>query len=210
MSVIGAIAAGLLMGAVFGFALEKSRVFEPGMIVGQFQFRNFIMLKVFLTAVSTGLVVLAVLHGLDLVKLSPKATLFAADLFGGLLLGVGIAIAGACPGTVAAQIGAGYRDAFGTMAGGIAGAALFVYLQPVLDPLILSGGPGKLRVDVALGAPFWVVALGFAVLWVALLVVLERMRPWRTDLGADHDGVDVPPLFHDDADLPADRRAATE
>lgn len=210
MSVIGAIAVGLLMGAVFGFALEKSRVFEPGMIVGQFQFRNFIMLKIFLTAVSTGLVVLAVLHGLDLVKLSPKATLFAADLFGGLLLGVGIAIAGACPGTVAAQIGAGYCDALGTLAGGIAGAMAFIHLQPVLEPLILSGGPGKLRIDVALGAPFWAVALAFAALWIALLVVLEKWRPWRDDLGADHDGLGVPPTFGDGSELPADHPAAAE
>jgi hypothetical protein len=32
------------MGIVFGFALEKSRVFEPGIIVGQMQLRNFITL----------------------------------------------------------------------------------------------------------------------------------------------------------------------
>ena len=50
---------GIAMGIAFGFALEKSRVFEPGMIVGQMQLRNFIMLKVFLTAVATGAVVLA-------------------------------------------------------------------------------------------------------------------------------------------------------
>ena len=54
MSLVTAILIGLLMGAVFGFALEKSRVFEPGVIVGQMQLRNFIMLKVFLTAVATG------------------------------------------------------------------------------------------------------------------------------------------------------------
>ena len=55
---------GLLMGFVFGWALEKSRVFEPGMIVGQMQLSNFIMLKVFLTAVATGLVVISALNGL--------------------------------------------------------------------------------------------------------------------------------------------------
>ena len=58
-----AILTGVLMGIVFGFALEKSRVFEPGIIVGQMQLRNFIMLKIFLTAVATGAVVLAVLAG---------------------------------------------------------------------------------------------------------------------------------------------------
>ena len=35
MSLTLAILTGMLMGVVFGFALEKSRVFEPGMIVGQ-------------------------------------------------------------------------------------------------------------------------------------------------------------------------------
>ena len=37
MSLLSAIAVGLVMGVVFGLALEKSRVFEPGMIVGQMQ-----------------------------------------------------------------------------------------------------------------------------------------------------------------------------
>ena len=50
MSVFTAVLIGLAMGMVFGLALEKSRVFEPGVIVGQMQLRNFIMLKVFLTA----------------------------------------------------------------------------------------------------------------------------------------------------------------
>src|ERR1700693_4935703 len=117
-----AIVVGIAMGIVFGFALEKSRVFEPGIIVGQMQMRNFIMLKVFLTAVATGAVVLAVLNGLGYVKLQPKAALYAADIVGGLLLGVGITLAGACPGTTLAQIGAGYRDALFTLAGGLAGA----------------------------------------------------------------------------------------
>ena len=77
-----AILTGVLMGIVFGFALEKSRVFEPGIIVGQMQLRNFIMLKIFLTAVATGAVVLAVLNGLGYVKLQPKAAIYAADIVG--------------------------------------------------------------------------------------------------------------------------------
>ena len=84
MSLTLAIVVGIAMGIVFGFALEKSRVFEPGIIVGQMQMRNFIMLKVFLTAVATGAVVLAVLNGFGYVKLQPKAALYAADIVGGL------------------------------------------------------------------------------------------------------------------------------
>ncbi|MGE3916116.1 MAG: YeeE/YedE thiosulfate transporter family protein, partial [Hyphomicrobiaceae bacterium] len=122
MTVLTGILIGLATGIVFGFVLEKSRVFEPGIIVGQMQLRSFIMLKVFLAAVVTGLVVLAVMHGVYGVPLSLKPLVWKADIIGGLVLGAGIALAGACPGTALAQVGAGYRDAIFVVLGGIAGA----------------------------------------------------------------------------------------
>jgi hypothetical protein len=189
MSVLTAILIGLAMGAVFGFALEKSRVFEPGVIVGQMQLRNFLMLKIFLTAVATGLVILAVLHGFGFTKLFPKPTLYGADIIGGLLLGAGIALAGGCPGTIAAQIGAGYRDAWFTLAGGLLGAVAFTYLEPALNPVLLSGGPGRLTLAGVTGWPFWLLALGFAAALVAVLVGLERWRAWREEIGPDADGL---------------------
>jgi hypothetical protein len=182
-----AILTGLLMGIVFGFALERSRVFEPGMIVGQMQLRNFIMLKVFLTAVATGAVVLAVLHGFGFIKLQPKAALYAADVVGGLVLGAGIALAGACPGTTLAQIGVGYRDAIFTLAGGLCGAVAFSYAQPWLDKALIGTGPKLIFTDLA-GIAYWQGALGLAAVLILALILMERARSWRTDLGADVDG----------------------
>jgi hypothetical protein len=190
MSVTLGIVTGLLMGAVFGFALEKSRVFEPGMIVGQMQLRNFIMLKVFLTAVATGAVVLAVLNGFGLVKLHPKAAIYVADVVGGLLLGAGIALAGACPGTTLAQIGVGYRDAIFTLLGGIAGAVAFSYAQPWLAGSLIGSGE-KILFSGLFGLPYWQGAIGLAVAIVVVLALMERARSWRADLGADVDG-DLP------------------
>jgi uncharacterized membrane protein YedE/YeeE len=192
MNVLVAIVLGLAMGAVFGIALEKSRVFEPGAIVSQMQLRTFLMLKIFLTAVITGLVVLAVLQGVWGVKMYPKALIWQADIVGGLLLGVGISIAGACPGTVFAQIGAGYRDAWFTVAGGILGAMTFGYLEPTLRPFLLSGGPGKLTLDQLAYVPFWVLALAAAAVLVGVLVALERSQPWREEVGPDVDGLAAP------------------
>lgn len=189
MSLFTAILIGLAMGVVFGFALEKSRVFEPGMIVGQMQLRNFVMLKIFLSAVVTGLVILAVLYGFGIVKLHPKGTLFVADIAGGLLLGAGITLAGACPGTVAAQIGAGYKDSWFTLAGGILGALVFAYLEPALAPLLKLADAGKLTLDVVTGLPFWLLALGFAALLAAFLVWLERKTGWRDEVGPNGDGL---------------------
>jgi uncharacterized membrane protein YedE/YeeE len=188
MSLELAIGVGLVMGIVFGFALEKSRVFEPGIIVGQMQIRNFLMLKVFVTAIATGAVVLAVLNGLGYVKLQPKAALYAADIIGGLLLGAGITLAGACPGTTLAQIGAGYRDALFTLAGGLAGAVAYSYAEPTLSKTFLGTSSGKLVLSDLLGIPYWLGALVLAVLCVVILFALERRMAWRKELGRDVDG----------------------
>jgi hypothetical protein len=187
MSLTLAIAIGLLMGVVYGFALEKSRVFEPGMIIGQMQLRNFIMLKVFLTAVATGAVALAVLNGFGFVKLQPKAAVYAADAVGGLLLGAGISLAGACPGTTLAQVGVGYRDAWFTLLGGLCGAVAFSYAQPSFQSFLNAGG-GKVIFTDLFGIPYWWGALALAAVIVAILIGLERWRPWRDEMGHDVDG----------------------
>ncbi|EKS33247.1 YeeE/YedE thiosulfate transporter family protein [Afipia clevelandensis] len=186
-SVTFAIVTGVLMGVAFGFVLEKSRVFEPGMIVGQMQLRNFIMLKVFLTAVATGAVALAALHGFGLVKLQPKAALYAADVVGGLILGAGIALAGACPGTALAQIGTGYRDAIFTLAGGLFGAIAFSYAQPWLAKVLIGTGPKLIFTDLV-GVPYWQGAVALAAMIAVVLYLMEKARSWRNDLGEDVDG----------------------
>jgi uncharacterized membrane protein YedE/YeeE len=188
MSVLQGILIGLATGIVFGFALEKSRVFEPGVIIGQMQLRSFLMLKIFLSAVIAGLLVMAVLHGVLGVKLHLKPLLLRADLIGGLILGAGIAIAGACPGTALAQIGAGYRDALFTVAGGIAGAIAYGYLDQPLTAQLADAGQ-KVSFDKIAGLPFWMAALMLAAALTLLLVVVERSSPWRGETGDYVDGL---------------------
>lgn len=188
MTVLSGILIGLATGLVFGFALEKSRVFEPGAIVGQMQLRNFLMLKIFLAAVVTGLIALAVLNGVLGVKLSLKPLLLKADIIGGLILGAGIAISGACPGTSLAQVGAGYRDALFVVAGGIAGAMAYGYNDAAITAFFAEKGD-KLGFDKLLGLPFWAVALMLAAVLILALGVLEKAMPWQADVGADVDGL---------------------
>jgi hypothetical protein len=178
---------GALMGLVFGIALEKGRVFEPGMIIGQFQLRNWTMLKMFMSAIATTMVVVSALTGLGLAELAPKADLYPAVIAGGLIFGVGMALTGACPGTVLAQIGAGYKDAWMTVAGGILGAMAYGYAEPFLSQM--NSGPGKITVAGVLGVPYWTLSLPLAGLIVMFLFALERWRPWREDMGVNYDGV---------------------
>lgn len=188
MSLVSAILIGLGMGIVFGVALEKSRVFEPGMILGQMQLSNFLMLRVFLSAVATGTLVFAFLSGLGFITFSPKAALYAADIVGGALLGVGIALSGACPGTVLVQIGAGYRDALFTLAGGLCGAVFFSYVEPALQDTVFSVDGGKLLLTDVLGIPFWVGSLALFFILALALFAMEAHWPASRELGRNVDG----------------------
>ncbi|WP_349357466.1 YeeE/YedE thiosulfate transporter family protein [Stappia sp.] len=187
MSIAWLVLLGLTMGLVFGVALEKSRVMEPGVLVGQFQFRNFTMLKMFLAATITGLVALAVLNGAFGVALHPKTFALGPVLVGGLILGVGIALAGACPGTALAQAGAGYRDAWAVIAGGIGGAIVFGYFKAPIDAALDWGSFGKITFADLLPVPFWALALGFAAVLAVGLAVLERLVPWQADMDKAED-----------------------
>ncbi len=187
MTILAAISVGLAMGIVFGLALEKSRVMEPAYLIGQFQFTNFTMLKVLLSAIATGLVILAVLNGLGIVQLSVKTAVVGPMVVGGLLLGAGIVFAGACPGTAMAQLGAGYKDAWAIIAGGLAGAYTYGLFQKRIDSAldwsgIGLGNWGKMTLVDLVPGGFPVLALVTAALIVVGLVALERWRPWRQDM----------------------------
>jgi uncharacterized membrane protein YedE/YeeE len=103
-----ALALAVCMGFTFGFSLEKGRVFEPLTIVAQMRFRQFLMLKMFLGAVASSLVVLSVLSVLPASRARFERAreafgytrgwpLVAAGAF---ILGAGMTVAGACPGCV--------------------------------------------------------------------------------------------------------------
>lgn len=138
------IIASILVGIAFGFALEKSKVYLPFFIIGQMNFTFFTMLKVFLIAIVTGGFVIALL---SCIGYTIEFTVFSylRSIVGGGLLGIGVALAGACPGTVVVQISAGYKQAMVTILGCFCGAAFYslnekkiLYLLGTYKPAIKS------------------------------------------------------------------------
>lgn len=59
---------------------------------------------------------------------------------GGIFFGVGLAIFGYCPGTGVAACGEGRKDAVVGVVGMLAGAWVFVWMYPLLGPLIRDYG----------------------------------------------------------------------
>lgn len=184
-----------LMGIGFGFAIQKGRIYEPGYIADQLAMRRFLMLKMFLTAAATSLFVTSLLSltrfGRSRIAGARKWAFngyrgVVGAVSGGFLLGIGMALSGACPGTGPVQVGAGVQAALFTFAGGILGAYVFGKLEPgLLQPsgVLKALAPRFPTFDSLLGLPFAVVGIAFAALMGSVAVGLEVMHPWRSELG---------------------------
>ncbi|KAK4142368.1 uncharacterized protein C8A04DRAFT_38320 [Dichotomopilus funicola] len=116
----------ILSGAAMGAALTVAGVYAPDVILTQFNFTDFTMLQTFLTAAAGSSLIVTASQTLGLTSLPPRrpASLgflskYDGNIFGGALLGAGMAVSGACPGTVLAQLGVGVTSGRWALAGGL-------------------------------------------------------------------------------------------
>jgi uncharacterized membrane protein YedE/YeeE len=156
------LALGLLTGIVFGFLLQKGRVAKFEVIVGQFLFKDWTVVKMMGTAVVVGSVGVYALVAADMASLHIRPALLGGIVLGAVCFGVGMAVLGYCPGTSVAGCGEGRRDAMAGVVGMFAGAAAYVALYEQLAPVIKSLGDwGKVTLPDVTHTSAW--------LWVALL-----------------------------------------
>jgi len=167
---------GLGIGFLFGFLLQKGNVTEYDVIVGQLLFRDFTVVKIMVTAMVTGMIGVHALRSLGLVQLHPKHGSVGMTLVGGLIFGIGFAILGYCPGTIAAAVGQGKMDAaVGGLGGIILGAGLYAHAFPlVARTLNPKGDFGTLTFPELLRVNPWVVIVPLAVALVGMLYWLEQ------------------------------------
>ena len=166
---------GLAFGVVFGFLLQKGGATKFDVIVGQLLLEDFTVLKIMLSAVVTGMLGIYLMENLGWVELHPKSGSWGMNVIGGLIFGVGFALLGYCPGTIAGAIGNGYLDALvGGVAGIWIGTGLFAAIYPKLNQGILKKGyfsdvtlPKLLKVN------DWIVVLPAAALIIFILIWME-------------------------------------
>lgn len=129
---------GLIVGISWGYILYKAMVCDHGCIVGGLALKNMNMLLVIMTSVVTTGLIIYPLSALEIVKLVPKPTYVVGNLVGGALLGIGMAVAGYCPGTAIASAGLGKKDAAVTILGGLVGAIIYPILFPIIKPILID------------------------------------------------------------------------
>ena len=165
-------------GAAFGWLLHRGRVTDYNVIVNQFRFKDFTVLKVMLTAIVVGgLGVLLFVH-LGLAKWHVREANMLGVLIGGGLFGVGMVLYGYCPGTAIAAVGTGSVHALAGVFGMIAGAILYAYsFEWVRSNILSAWNLGKITLSDVTGIPAVVIYLLLAALALVFFSFLEKQRP---------------------------------
>ncbi len=144
----------ILIGLVFGFILEASGFSSSRNIAGVFYGYNFVVLRVFFTAVivaNVGFLYLDYFGWLDLSKVYVLPTYFGPMLLGSIIMGLGFIIGGFCPGTTFTAIAIGKKDALFFFIGIFIGIFLFGEGFPLYDKFYASGYMGNATIEDVLG-----------------------------------------------------------
>ncbi len=166
-----------VLGLAFGFALNKAGLTKYHKIVNVFRFTDMAVLKFMMTALVVSMSGLYLLRGLGLVTFpAPPATYVVGNLVGGLIFGVGMAMAGFCPGTAAAGTGDGKLDyLIPGVLGFLTGAAIYGLTYQQVQPAIMAiANYGNVVIpDLWNLSPFLTVLL-FALMSLFLFYMIDR------------------------------------
>lgn len=170
----------VVFGAAFGFLLQRGRVTFYDVIVNQFRFRDFTVLKVMLTAVVVGGIGVWGLHQAGLAQYHVKSADLLGVALGAAIFGVGMVIYGYCPGTGVAAVAQGSVHAlvgfFGMLLGGIMYAFSYAWVK---ENILAVLSMGKIRLPDLTGIPdpAWLALLTIGAL--GIFYAIERLEAKR-------------------------------
>ncbi|GAM89591.1 hypothetical protein ANO11243_076300 [Dothideomycetidae sp. 11243] len=121
----------LLCGAAFGSALYAAGVFAPGVVGAQLKWTKCDLLRAFVAASGSSALILRIADTTGYMPLPVRQPRslgvlpYDANVLGGILIGAGMALTGACPGTVFVQVAASVASGMWVLVGGLFGGWLF-------------------------------------------------------------------------------------
>jgi uncharacterized membrane protein YedE/YeeE len=172
----------LLLGVLFGFALNKAGLTRYTKIVNQYRFTDMTVLKFMMTALVVTMVGVYPLRELGLITFpTVPATYIVGNLVGGLIFGVGMSLAGFCPGTAVAGAGEGKLDyLIPGVLGFLTGAVLYgLTYQQVFPPISKILNYGSVVIPELWNVNALLAVFVFALIALILFYLIDRMGMQR-------------------------------
>lgn len=166
----------IIFGTLFGFVLHRVGASNPQRIIDMLRLKDFRLMKTILfgIAVASSLLFIGMAAGIiPPSHLSVKASEWGV-IVGGLILGLGWAVGGYCPGTGVAALGDGRKDAVFFVIGGLVGAFMYilVYGRVKATGILESIIGGKSTLAVTGNSSYPVLIDSVPGVWVALVIAV--------------------------------------
>lgn len=164
-------AAILVLGFLFGAILQYAKLNRYNVISGMATLENYAVAKAIAVAIGIGAVIIAFEISLGFASYHLKPFLLGGIVIGGIIFGVGMAILGYCPGTLAVSLGEGSIDALIGIVGGLVGGFVYTILLPSIQS-ILGPDLGNISLFTLIGQHQLVfylldIIIGAAFVWLA-------------------------------------------
>lgn len=129
----------LITGVFFGIVMFKSEAASWFRIYEMFKFKSFHMYGIIGSALFVGILIVQAIKRLNIksfygskIDFPPKQKSFSRYMYGGIIFGLGWALAGACPGPMFTLIGAGYMPILVVIASALLGTYVYGILRSKL------------------------------------------------------------------------------
>lgn len=167
----------LFFGFLFGAILQSARLNKYDTISGMARLEDYTVAKAILVAVGVGAILLNIEIGMGFASFHVKPLILVGVSLGGLIFGVGMAILGYCPGTMAVSLGEGSMDALVGIIGSIFGGIVYTLVQPAIQGMM---GPdlGKISLQSTLGdgSLFYIGLFVFGIVLVGIAFWLHQLE----------------------------------
>ena len=165
---------GLVIGVLFGFALQKGAVVKYDKQIGAMQFKDMTIFRFMMTTMLVGMIGLWIASAIGLISFTHEPFSVFGVIVGGLIFGIGWAMVGYCPGTAGGALGEGNLDALSAILGFIVAGVAYALFFPTLSELYSSTIISKEGFAEFLNIPSFVVILIFSVLFFLIFRYWEK------------------------------------
>jgi uncharacterized protein len=168
----------LFFGFVFGAILQYAKLNRFDTISGMAMLKDFTMAKAILIAIGIGIILISSEIATGLASYHVKPFVLGGIAIGGVIFGIGMAILGYCPGTLAISLGEGSIDAFVGIIGGLFSGFIYTLLVPSIKG-ILGPDMGEISLHSAIGsdsAGFFIIIFIIAAAFIGLSFWLNKLE----------------------------------
>jgi len=180
-----AILSGLIVGILFGFALQRGRFCMNSAFRDIILLKEYTLLKAVIVAIIVSMLGFHLMASFGVIQLNPKTFYWGANIVGGFIFGIGMVLAGGCASGTTYRVGEGMVGSFVALLGFMISAVITgsgalkevkSYLQTTTKITITDPGPLVASANRSptlanmIGVDPWIIVIVLAIIGIGVLV----------------------------------------